>query len=92
MFSLGGFHVALWPPCWWTKHKIFHQLLLFELAPSISFLVNKSFQLAHLPDDWRSADIVPLHKKGSKHLRENYRPISLTSMICKISENLYAIG
>ena len=36
----------------------------------------------------RSADIVPLHKKGSKHLRENYRPISLTSMICKISEKI----
>ena len=60
----------------------------FELAPSISFLVNKSFLLGHLPEDWRSADIVPLHKKGSKHLRENYRPISLTSMICKISEKI----
>ena len=54
-----------------------------ELAPSISYLVNKSFQLGHLPEDWRSADIVPLHKKGSKHLRENYRPISLTSIVCK---------
>ena len=64
----------------------------FELAPSISFLVYKSFLLGHLPEDWRSADIVPLHKKGSKQLRENYRPISLTSMICKISEKLYAIG
>lgn len=60
----------------------------FELAPSISFLVNKSFLLGHLPEDWRSANIVPLHKKGSKHLRENYRPISLTSMICKISEKI----
>ena len=59
-----------------------------ELAPSISYLVNKSFQLGHLPEDWRSADIVPLHKKGSKHLRENYRPISLTSIVCKISEKI----
>ena len=40
----------------------------FELAPSISFLVNKSFLLGHLLEDWRSADIVPLHKKGSKTL------------------------
>ena len=60
----------------------------FELAPSISFLVNKSFQQGHLPDDCRSADIVPLHKKGSKHLRDNYRLISLTSMICKINEKI----
>ena len=56
----------------------------FELAPSISFLINKSFLLDHLPEDRRSADIVPLHKKGSKLLRENYRPISLISMTCKI--------
>ena len=60
----------------------------FELAPSISFLINKSFLLGYLPEDWRSADIVPLHKKGSKHLRENYRPILLTSMIWKISEKI----
>ena len=26
-----------------------------ELAPSISYLVNKSFQLGHLPEDWRSS-------------------------------------
>ena len=35
-----------------------------ELAPSISYLVNKSFQLGHLLEDWRSADIVALHKKN----------------------------
>ena len=59
-----------------------------ELAPLISYLVNEPFQFGHLPDDWRSADIVPLHKKGSKHLRENYRPISLTSIVFKISEKI----
>ena len=59
-----------------------------ELAPSILYLVNKSFQLGHLPQDWRSADIVPLQKKGSKHLREDFRPISLTSIVCKISEKI----
>lgn len=59
-----------------------------ELAPSISYLVNKSFKLGHLPEDWRSADIFLLNKKDSKHLRENYRPISLTSIVCKISEKI----
>ena len=30
----------------------------------------------------------PLHKKGSKSSRENYRLISLTSIVCKIEEKI----
>ena len=41
-----------------------------------------------LPEDWKRADITPLHKKGPKFLRENYRPISLTSIVCKIGEKI----
>lgn len=48
----------------------------------------KSFQMGLLPEDWRAVDIVPIHKRGSKHLRENYHPISFTSIVCKISEKI----
>ena len=34
--------------------------------------------------DWRKADIVPLHKKGSKTLCSNYRGISLLSIPSKV--------
>ena len=34
------------------------------------------------------ANIVPVHKKGDKHLTSNYRPISLTSVIIKIMEKI----
>jgi hypothetical protein len=30
--------------------------------------------------------VTPLHKKGPKNLVENYRPISLTSIVCKTME------
>jgi ribonuclease P/MRP protein subunit RPP40 len=33
------------------------------------------------------ANVVPIHKKGAKKLRDNYRPISLTSVISKILES-----
>ena len=31
-------------------------------------------------------DITPLHKKGAKNDRQNYRPVSLTSVVCKVCE------
>ena len=59
-----------------------------ELAPSLTHMINKSFSVGLLPDEWKHADITPLHKKGSKSSRENYRPISLTSIACKIGEKI----
>lgn len=32
-----------------------------------------------LPDDWRTARVVPLHNEGDRNNASNYRPISLTS-------------
>lgn len=63
-----------------------------ELPPSLTYMVNKSFSVGLLPDEWKHADITPLHKKGSKSSRENYRPISLTSIACKIGEKLFLIA
>ena len=74
--SPGPDHIA---PC------IFKSCAL-ELAPLITYMINKSFIAGLLPDDWKHADITPLHKKGSKSSRENYRPIYLTSIVCKVSE------
>ena len=51
-------------------------------------MVNKSFTIGLLPDEWKHADITPLHKKGSESSRENYRLISLISIVCKIGEKI----
>ena len=39
-----------------------------------------------MPDEWKIANVVPVHKKGDKNCVENYRPISLTSIVSKIFE------
>ena len=39
-----------------------------------------------LPRTWKSAVVIPLFKKGQKNIPTNYRPISLTSVICRILE------
>ena len=42
-----------------------------------------------MPPDWRQAWVVPIYKKkGEKHLAQNYRPVSLTSITCKILEHI----
>ena len=65
------------------------ECFVFKTTPSLAHnILNKSFSSSLLPDEWKCTDITPLHKKGSKSLRENYRPISLTSIVCKIGEKV----
>ena len=40
-----------------------------------------------LPGEWRIGNISPIHKKGPKTDASNYRPLCLTSIICKIMES-----
>ena len=40
------------------------------------------------PADWRSANVTPIHKKGDRTDPSNYRPVSLTSQVCKIFETI----
>ena len=41
-----------------------------------------------MPQEWKLGIVVPVFKKGSKNLVENYRPISLTCIVMKIFEKL----
>ena len=41
-----------------------------------------------IPNDWKIANVTPVHKKGDKTLAGNYRPISLTSIVGKIMETI----
>ena len=41
-----------------------------------------------VPKDWKLANVTPIYKSGARDLSKNYRPISLTSQICKILESI----
>ena len=48
-------------------------------------LCNMAFESCIVPEDWRSAVIVPLYKgKGERNECKNYRGISLLSVVGKI--------
>lgn len=57
-----------------------------QLALPLSVLFKKSLLEGKVPSDWKSANITPIFKKGDKKIASNYRPVSLTSVICKIME------
>ena len=59
-----------------------------NLAPAIATMFQLSLDTGDLPSDWLNANIAPVHKKGDKHTAENYRPISLTSVTCKLLEHI----
>ena len=56
------------------------------LANPLIILFNKSFETGVIPKKWKLANVVPIFKKGEKTSVENYRPISLTSLLMKIFE------
>ena len=49
---------------------------------------NAGKLLGELPSDWRKANVTCVFKKGDKHQPGNYRPISLTSVTCKLLEHI----
>jgi hypothetical protein len=52
----------------------------------LSIIFEESFRTSILPPIWKQAVVTPIHKKGSKASVSNYRPISLTSVPCKVFE------
>ena len=66
--------------------------LLKEIVEQISTPLAKVFNLSlvegMVSSEWKEANIAPLFKKGSRNKSENYRPVSLTSVVCKLLETL----
>ena len=61
------------------------------LALPLSIIFEISYNSGMLPSEWKSANIVPIHKKGAKDDVENYRPVSLTCLAMKIFERLLKV-
>ena len=59
-----------------------------EIAEAVTFLFSQSYESGQLPNDWRNAHVVPVFEKGEKHDPCNYRPVSLTAVLCKIMEHI----
>ena len=59
-----------------------------SLAEPIHLIWSHSMATGQVPEFYKVSHVAPLHKKGSRALPSNYRPISLTSHIIKIYERI----
>ena len=55
-----------------------------QLAKPLKTIFERSFTGSTVPDDWKKAVVVPVFKKGKKDQAQNYRPVSLTCITCKV--------
>ncbi|BHF75663.1 hypothetical protein SprV_0501875900 [Sparganum proliferum] len=62
--------------------------LATELAEPLCLLFQASLDEGRLPPEWKTAWISPIHKSGSRASANNYRPVSLTSICCKVMERI----
>ena len=72
--------------------KITNEMLL-HLGPKANSkllqIYNNSWKTGHIPQSWREATMIPVHKKGKNRKDVNsYRPISLLSCIGKLLERM----
>ena len=71
-------------------HDDIHPRALKELVNIISNpiaqLLNRTMDEGVIPNDWKHAIISAIYKKEPRTFASNYRPISLTSIICKLME------
>ena len=59
-----------------------------SIAPSLTALINKSFEAGEYPTNWKMANTTPVFKNGDKNTTKNYRPISLLSCVGKVQERV----
>ena len=59
-----------------------------EVTPILTHIFQTSLESGTVPTPWKHAYVSPVFKKGDKANPKNYRPISLTSVVCKSMEHI----
>ena len=58
------------------------------ISKILATIFQQSIDTGQIPKDWKEANVTPIHKKGKTNHTANYRPISLTSIPCRLLERL----
>ena len=66
------------------KLKIFGE----SISKPLGIILKSCIEKGQFPNEWKKANVVPVHKKGDKRVLRNYRPVSLLPICGKIFERL----
>ena len=70
----------------------YHPCFIKELADfiiePIGIIFRNSMESGTIPSQWKEVRVSAIYKKGNKKLAGNYRPVSITSVLCRILEKL----
>ena len=72
---------------------VFLKVCCKELAPVLCDIFNMFIQKGQCPASWKDANVVPIYKGSGKPKDDvgSYRPVSLTSVLCKVLEKLISV-
>ena len=59
-----------------------------KISPALCIIFNLSMRTGQVPKAWKDAEVVLIFKKGKRTDPGNYRPVSLTSVVSKLMEQL----
>jgi len=62
--------------------------LHMQIAPILQLIYQRSYETGAVPQEWKSAFITPIFKKGTRSNAGNYRPVSLTCVASKVMEHV----
>ena len=57
------------------------------MSPVLQVIFQQSLDTGIVPSDWKQANVVAVFKIGDKNAAANYRPVSLTCILCKVLES-----
>lgn len=59
-----------------------------EIVSPLTYVINLSLRLSEVPNEFKTARVVPLYKKGDCNSEGNYRPVSILPVVSKIFERI----
>ena len=71
-------------------HPRLLKTLAADLCIPLTIIFNNSLRSGTLPRSWTESIVAPIYKKSSRYNALNYRPVSLTSVPCKVMERVLA--
>ena len=57
-----------------------------HIIPALTHIINLSIETQQFPTSWKTAKIIPLHKKDDPLNPKNYRPVAILPILSKILE------